>query len=179
MNLPITSSLSAELAKPFPRVAINSNQHINISKATSTTTTEILKHQAIYPKVNHIYNDQGKWQTLDTLRRSKHNEVEERALSNRWGHLAQGNEHGIQATDTIKFIKNTTVPPNRDITYYASFVCDHRPLKSEPWRVQIVVGGDKLTYSNDTGSPAASLLETKILLNSTMLQKGQDLCAWI
>ena len=60
MNLPITSSLSAELAKPFPRVAINSNQHINISKATSTTTTEILKHQAIYPKVNHIYNDQGK-----------------------------------------------------------------------------------------------------------------------
>ena len=35
-------------------------------------------------------------------------------------------------------------------------------------RVRIVVGGDKLSYSSDTGSPAASLLKTKILLNSTI-----------
>ena len=89
------------------------------------------------------------------------------ALSNEWGRLAKGNDHGVQATDTIDFISSTNVPSNRDVTY-SSFVCDHRPLKSEPWRVQIVVGGDKLTYSNDTGSPAASLLETKILINSTI-----------
>ena len=59
------------------------------------------------------------------------------------------------------------MPKTRDITY-ASFMCDHRPLKTEPWRVRIVVGGDKLSYSSDTGSPTASLLETKILLNSTI-----------
>ena len=53
-------------------------------------------------------------------------------------------------------------------TTYASFVCDHRPLKTEPWRVRIVVGGDKLTYDEDTGSPAASLLESKLLFNSTI-----------
>ena len=59
------------------------------------------------------------------------------------------------------------MPKNKDITY-GSFVCDYRPLKSEPWRVWIVVGGDKLSYNSETGSPAASLLETKILLNSTI-----------
>ena len=36
----------------------------------------------------------------------------------------------------------------------------------EPWRVRIVEGGDCLSYSHGTGSPAASLLEIKILLNS-------------
>ena len=49
---------------------------------------------------------------------------------------------------------------------YASFVCDHRPLKSEQWRERLVVGGDKLTCPYDTGSPAANLLETKLLLNN-------------
>ena len=32
----------------------------------------------------------------------------------------------------------------------------------------LVVGGDKLDYSNDTTSPAASLIETKLLLNSVI-----------
>ena len=32
----------------------------------------------------------------------------------------------------------------------------------------MVTGGNRLTYAADTGSPAASLLETKILLNSTI-----------
>ena len=36
-------------------------------------------------------------------------------------------------------------------------------------RVRITVSGDKLPYHDDAGSPAADLLETKILLNSTIL----------
>ena len=31
-----------------------------------------------------------------------------------------------------------------------------------------MVGGDKLTYDADTGSPAANLLETKLLFNSVI-----------
>ena len=34
--------------------------------------------------------------------------------------------------------------------------------------VRITVGGDKLDYAQDAGSPAANLLETKILLNSVI-----------
>ena len=47
-------------------------------------------------------------------------------------------------------------------------VCDHRPLKTEPNRVRLTVGGDRLDYPSDVGSPAASLLEAKLLLNSTI-----------
>ena len=67
----------------------------------------------------------------------------ERTLINEWGRLAQGNKFRVIATDTIEFITKNEIPQGRAITY-ASFVCDHRPLKTEPWRVRIVVGGDRL-----------------------------------
>ena len=52
-------------------------------------------------------------------------------------------------------------------------VCDIRPLKGEKFRVRLTVGGDRLPYSDDTASPAATLLETKLLLNSTISQSAQ------
>ena len=48
------------------------------------------------------------------------------------------------------------------------FVCDYRPLKSEQWRVRLVVGSDRLPYESDSGSPATDIIETKVLLNSTI-----------
>ena len=47
-------------------------------------------------------------------------------------------------------------------------VCDHRPLKLEPNRCRLVVGGDRLTYDNETAAPAANLLEAKLIFNSTI-----------
>lgn len=43
---------------------------------------------------------------------------------------------------------------------------DYIPLTSEPWQVQLVVGRDKPPYDKDPGSLAASLLETKLLINN-------------
>ena len=74
---------------------------------------------------------------------------------------------GIKGTNTLKFISKRDVPSTKAVTY-GSFVCDHRPLKTEKWRVRLVVGGDKLEYASDAGSPAANLLDTKILLNSVI-----------
>ena len=54
----------------------------------------------------------------------------------------------------------TAIPKDRKITY-ATFVCDHQPLKPEPNRTRLVVGGDQLEYTDDVGSPAASMSETK------------------
>ena len=51
-------------------------------------------------------------------------------------------------------------------------VCDMMPLKTEKFRVHLTVGGDQLQYLDDTASPAATLLETKILLNSTVSQSA-------
>ena len=82
-------------------------------------------------------------------------------MSNKWGRLATGNDAGVQYTDTIEFITHAEVPENVKVTY-ASFVCDHRPLKSEHWRIRLVVGGDKLVYDSDAGSPATDMLETKL-----------------
>ena len=50
---------------------------------------------------------------------------------------------------------------------YTTFVLDHRPLKTEPWRVCITVGGDRLTYDDDFGSPAANIIK-KLLVNSVI-----------
>ena len=84
-----------------------------------------------------------------------------------FGRLAQGNDAGVVCTDTIEFISKRDLPPTSKVTY-ASFVCDIKPHKKETHRVRLVVGGDRLTYDDDAGSPAASLIETKILLNSVI-----------
>ena len=41
-------------------------------------------------------------------------------------------------------------------------------MKSEPRQVRITVGDDRLSYNADVGSPAANMLETKIIINSTI-----------
>ena len=41
----------------------------------------------------------------------------------------------------------------------------------------MVVGGDRLSHEEDPGSPAASLLETKLLINSTI--SDADKGAWL
>ena len=95
-----------------------------------------------------------------------------KSLSNEWGRLAQGNIHGVRSTDTIDFILKKEVPDGTTVTY-ATYVLDYRPLKEEPYRVRITVGGDKLHYTDDAGSPAANLLETKVLINSTISEASR------
>ena len=47
----------------------------------------------------------------------------------------------LLATNTIRFIVLSEVPSDRKLTYVSS-VCGHCPLKTEPCRVRLVVGGD-------------------------------------
>ena len=51
---------------------------------------------------------------------------------------------------------------------YDNMVCDFRPTKMENYRVRLTIGGDVLEYFAGSSSPAASLLETKTLLNSVI-----------
>ena len=127
----------------------------------------LAQHIFNQPTAMHMYDDQGEKLSMDNLIQGEHKDRWVKALSNEWDRLAQGNKHGVLATNTIKFIQPSQVPNDRKITY-VSFVCDHRPLKTEPWRVRLVVGGDRLPYEEDAGSPASNLVETKILLNSTI-----------
>ena len=117
--------------------------------------------------VNHIYNDKGNKMSLESLLTGDQSIRWTGALSNELGRLTQGNDTGVTSQDAMDFISINEVPTTAKVTY-ANFVCDYRPLKDEPWRVRLVVGGDKLVYEFDSGSPAASLLETKILINSVI-----------
>ena len=131
------------------------------------------------PTVSHIFDDFGRKQTLDNLLASDDGPTKWiPALSNEWSRLAQGNFSGVESTDTIDFISLSQVPSNKKVTY-ATFACDHRPLKEEKWRIRIVVGGDKLEYEFDSGSPAANMLETKLLFNSVIsdAHKGARFCS--
>ena len=65
----------------------------------------------------------------------------------------------------MDFISYSEVPKNQKVTY-ANFVYDYRPLKSDNFRIMMTVGGDKLEYFENTSPPAASLIETKLLINS-------------
>ena len=65
------------------------------------------------------------------------------------------------------FIAKHQVPPYKKVTY-ANLVCDYRPTKLDPYRTRLTVGGDRLDYFGDSSSSAASLIETKLLLNSVI-----------
>ena len=57
-------------------------------------------------------------------------------------------------------------------------ICDFKPNIFEKYRVRLTVGGDVLDYFSDSSSPAASLLETKLLINSVISDsdKGAKFC---
>ena len=143
------------------------------------TITEIAQSLFLYPQIAHIFDEKGKRMTVDQLLSGKHGKTRwEPALSAEWGRLSQGNDAGVEFTDCIDFIFHSEVPKNKKTTY-AGFACDYRPLKDQKWRVRIVVGGDKLPYEYDSGSPTTDLVESKILFNSTIsdAHKGAKFCS--
>ena len=70
-------------------------------------------------------------------------------------------------TKTIKFQLKTEIPRDRwrDITY-ARIVCNERPEKQDPDQTRITMGGDRINYPGDCGTPTADLISVKLLLNS-------------
>jgi hypothetical protein len=126
------------------------------------------------PVTNHIYNDLGKKETIDTLLEGQNGPTWTNSLCNECGRLAQGcTEDDILGTDTVDFIYQHEVPSDKKVTS-GNFICDYRPLKPEPFRVRLTVGGDELPYDDDAGSPAASLLESKLIINSTISDADKD-----
>ena len=126
----------------------------------------LAEHIFTTPVVNHIYNEQtGKQETINTLLASSNAHTWHIALSNKIGHLAKGVAGCVAATETIEFIQKHEVPCVKKVTY-ANMVCDYQPLKMKPMQICLTVGRDRLPDANDAGSPAATLLEAKLMLNS-------------
>ena len=117
--------------------------------------------------MSHIYDSAGRKLSINKLLSGADSHIWNQAVSNELGRLSKGNDAGVGWIDTMEFITKSEVPSNKKVTY-CSFVCDIRPLKAEKYRVKLVVGGDKLDCVFDTGSPVASMLDTKILCNSVI-----------
>jgi hypothetical protein len=182
----ISKPLPSKSQQALPRVQVPRQSRLQQRRGLRSTGPQApsLQHmhaiQIFQHNVNHIYNEQGKKETIDTLLVGNDGLTWTNALCNEYGHLSQGfTGNTVLGTDTIDFIHQHEVPPDKKVTY-GNLICDYRPLKTEPYRVCLTVGGDKLPYNNDAGSPAASLLETKLILNSTISDADEGarfLCA--
>ena len=156
-------------AEPFQQQRYNLRKPAHRPTNFKDKAAKYLLAQHIFAKqmAGHVFNNNGKKETINTLLFGHDSKIWTRSMSNELGRLAQGNIYGVTATDTIDFIFKHDVPANQPVTY-ANFICDHRPLKSEKHRIRLTAGGDKLTFDVDAGAPAASLLETKLLINSVI-----------
>eukprot|EP00956_Cyclotella_meneghiniana_P018032 scaffold29803_cov40-Cyclotella_meneghiniana.AAC.1 len=107
------------------------------------------------------------------LRHPKFKDAWNISAANEFGRLAQGIKGRVKATDTIKFIRKSDIPPDRlkDVTYI-KFVCQVRTEKEEPNRTRATFGGNLIHYPDDVGTPTADLLLIKIFLNSVISTKG-------
>ena len=93
-------------------------------------------------------------------------------MSNELGRLAPNvGDRMKSGTYNIFFIHKHQVPTGRKSTY-GNAVCDYRPLKDDSCRVLLVIGGNRIIYPGDHSAPAASLLDSKIIFNSTILTAG-------
>ena len=155
--------VSPQYPSPLPQLYPHTNFQ---EQALTHIITQQLYHPPQY--MQHIYNEKtGKRESIDSLLTGTNSNTWSKAVSNEFGRLTKGNIHGVKYTDTMEFIDKSEVPLGQKVTY-GSFTCDHLPLKEEEYRARLVVGGDKLTYHSDASSPAASILETKILVNSIL-----------
>ena len=73
--------------------------------------------------------------------------------------------------ENIFFIPRNQVPTGRNITYLNP-VCDYLPRKYNPYCVILKIGGENITYPPESGSPAITLLEAKIIFNRFILSPG-------
>ena len=161
--IPTLPSMPPNLASPATLMATcdtpTSQQH---APPPTLQSSNAIQHN----KLLHIYDDAGKRMTIDKLIVGSNKQVWKQGLSNELGRLSNG-FGTIKGTNTIAFVKKSSIPKHKKVTY-ANMVCDLRPLKWEKYRVRLTIGGDRLDCTFDTASPAASLLESKLLINSVI-----------
>ena len=106
----------------------------------------------------------------------KYKELWGKSYTKELGRLAQG-VPGVTGTDTITFIRRDEVPLDRikDETY--GRVCvNYRPEKEDPNCTRVTVGGNRINYPGDCGTPTVDMVTVKLHLNSVISTKGARYC---
>mgnify|MGYP000951902412 CR=1 FL=1 len=114
--------------------------------------------------------DTGELAEYKTLIHSSKGEKWKGGMCNEFGRLFQGYKD-IKGTNTCKFIRKRDIPQGRTATYIRIVVAD-RPRKTEPERVRMTVGGDRVDYPGEVTTKTTDLATAKILLNSVISTPG-------
>ena len=107
------------------------------------------------------------------IKRPKYKVPWKYSFGNEVGRLAQGMPGRTTGTNTIFFIHKSEIPAERwkDVTS-GRIVCDERPQKAEVNRTRLTIDGSRINIDIDCGTPTASLLTVKLLLNSVLSTPG-------
>eukprot|EP00804_Cyclotella_cryptica_P029865 CCRYP_010777-RA/>CCRYP_010777-RA protein AED:0.22 eAED:0.28 QI:0/0/0/1/1/1/4/0/696 len=62
---------------------------------------------------------------------------------------------------------STRLDRRKDVTY-GRIVANFRPEKDYPYRIRLTVGGNRINFPGDCGTPTADMITVKILLNSVI-----------
>ena len=183
--------MHAEYCKTEERMPIQSNFSNGFGKAVAFLDytqggidDAYIPAQQSYKFANTVIDEEtGKsMEYRDLLKDPKHREDWSRAAANEFGRLFNGvgkNKDGtkrVVGTNTCHWIKRSQVPKGMKVTY-ARTVVAVRPEKSEPKRVRITAGGDRLDYYGETSTETASLETAKILINSVLSTPGAKMGA--
>ena len=103
----------------------------------------------------------------------KYRDLWQSSNSDELGRLAQGMPGRVEGTDTIFFIKKEDFSAHRwrDITY-GRIVVIFRPTKDDSNQTRLKMGGDRIVYSGDCGTPTIDLIAVKLHQNSTISTKN-------
>ena len=101
----------------------------------------------------------------------KYPEICSTSMANEFGSLMNGVVKCMpNGSQTMSFVPKSSIPIDK-IFIYARIVCQYRPLKSEPNRTRLTVGGDRLQWLHDTSTDTADLILIKRFFNSILSTK--------
>ena len=158
-------------ATKYNYVAMNTMAIANVPQSLNTETIGITMEQEAQWLAHAVLDENGNvLEYRHLMKRPEEKQKWEGGMCRELGRLC--NRHRkIKGTNTMKFIAKHQVPQGRRITYMR-IVCDHKPHKSDPIRVRLCVGGDRLEFDGPLRTPTADLTTVKVHINSTISTPG-------
>lgn len=161
--IPLPQSFKPKNSSKLHPMRLRRNRIQSIPYTTTHNTYAYAAQHVL--QTNHIFDANGKKIHIDKLLEQDPTKWQP-SVSNELGRMVQG-VRDVKGNDVMDFIPKSEVPSNKKVTY-DKLVCDYRPLKSDPWRTRLIIEGDRLDYEGDSVSPAATILDTKLILNSVI-----------
>ncbi len=124
-----------------------------------------------------LNNDTGKLMEMrHLLRNPKYTKLWGKSYTKDFGRLIQG-VSGTKGTDTIVFIRYNKIPLDRrrHITY-GKTVVTYQPVKDDPNRTRLNVGGNRIVHHGNVSTPTVKMMTVKMHLNSVISKKGAQYC---